>query len=471
MFCKALNTIKKHGMLSHGRTVVAGVSGGIDSMAMLHVLMRLQGRYGLKIRVCHLNHNLRAGESRRDHDFVRDFCGKNGLEFAGRTLRKGSLKNLEISLQEAAREKRLAFFHEIAFKAGASAIALGHTLDDQAETVLMRLIKGSSLNGLSGMSATRGKLIRPLIDVSRAEIERYAKENKVPHVVDSSNLKPDYLRNRLRLRLIPYIKRNFNPNIIPTIARTACSLKRDDDFLEGISEEALKNAVILRERDSVVLSRASIEKTHDAVKARVFLKALRGFFDYAGDDGFSSAHVSAFLNLLSGKSPDAELDIAHGIKVKREYEKIILSRGLSRHKPKSPEYFEAYLKIPGITTVKSAGFAFISRIQKTMPKDLGKDKDRAYFDYDKLVFPVLARSFKHGDRIAPLGMKGHKKVKEIFIEGKIPAGRRRRIPMLVSGNEVMCIAGIKESEIFKLTENTKRILRIEWKRQGGPDAL
>lgn len=448
-------------MLPRGAIVVAGVSGGIDSMAMLHVLMRLKGRYGLELKVCHLNHNLRGIESRRDYAFVRGFCRESGLGFIGRTLRKGSLKNLKkTSLQEAARNERLKFFNEIALKLGAGAVALGHTLDDQAETALMRFIKGSSLSGLSGIPATRDKFVRPLIDVSRAEIEGYVRENNIPYVVDSSNLKTDYLRNKLRLRLIPYIRRNFNPSIISTIARSSASLKEDNDFIEGVAEDEFKNAVMRQESGLIILSNSTIAKTHDAIKARVFLKAVRALSGKAGLD-FSSAHVAAFLSLIRGKRPNARLDIAHGIKVKREYEKIIFAT----HSETGPECFEASLNVPGTTVLRHAGLVLNARVQKTRPKDLGKSKDCAYFDYDRVKPPVVLRSFMRGDSIVPLGMKGRKKIKEIFIEKKIPRGGRWKIPVLVSGSEVMCVAGVRESELFKLKGHTKRILKIEWKRR------
>ncbi|MEK6531692.1 MAG: tRNA lysidine(34) synthetase TilS [Deltaproteobacteria bacterium] len=455
-------------MLPRGAIVVAGVSGGIDSMAMLHVLVRLKGRYGLELKVCHLNHNLRGSESRRDYDFVRGFCGENGLGFIGRTLRKGRLKDLKkTSLQEAARNERLKFLNEIALKLGAGVVALGHTLDDQAETALMRFVKGSSLSGLSGIPATRDKFVRPLIDVSRAEIEGYARENNIPYVVDSSNLKTDYLRNKLRLRLIPYIRRNFNPNIISTIARSSASLKEDNDFIEGVAEDEFKNAVMRQESGLIILNNATIAKMHDAIKARVFLKAARALSGKAGDLDFLSVHVAAFLGLVRGKRPNARLDTAHGIKVKREYEKLILAA----HPERESECFEARLNVPGTTVLKREGLVFNARVQKTRPKDLGKNNDCAYFDYDRVKPPIVARSFMRGDSIVPLGMKGHKKIKEIFIEKKIPRGERGRIPVLVSGGEIMCIAGIKESEVFKLKGHTKKILRIEWKRRRSLDAL
>jgi tRNA(Ile)-lysidine synthase len=205
------NTVKKYKMFRRGDTLCVAVSGGGDSTVLLHLLNALKDEFRLTLVVCHLNHNLRGKESERDFQFVKRTARRLGLAYEGKRLKKSGHR--EGSLQEWARVKRYEFLEEAAKKYGARRVALGHSMDDQAETVLMRLIKGSGLKGLTGMDPVRGIFIRPLIGLNRKEIERYAREKDIKYVIDSSNKSKKYLRNRLRLELIPFIEKGYNPNI------------------------------------------------------------------------------------------------------------------------------------------------------------------------------------------------------------------------------------------------------------------
>jgi len=263
------DTIRKHEMLSGGEAVVAAVSGGADSVVMLHALWSLRDELKLKIIVAHLDHGLRGAESRRDYLFVKGLARSMGLPFEGRRLKKGTLKAIGGSVQEAARNIRYEFLDEVARKFKAGRIILGHTLDDQAETVLMRLIKGASLSGLTGIPPKREKYIRPLIETKRDDIEGYAGEAGLKFVVDSSNLEAKYLRNRIRLGLIPALKKEYNPKITETIARTA-ALLADDRLVDlpggeivGPVEVDIEEALVVAEVE--VRLRAVLGHEHLAV--------------------------------------------------------------------------------------------------------------------------------------------------------------------------------------------------------------
>src|SRR3990170_7905509 len=204
-------------MLSGGQTVVAAVSGGAGSVVMTHLLLELSEELGLRLIAAHMDHGLRGEESRRDHDFVKGLAKRLGLEFVSKRLKKGELKGLGGSPQEAARVKRYAFFSDVALKYKAQRVSLGHTSDDQAETVIMRLLKGSSLSGLSGIPPVRGVFVRPLIQSIRASIEEYAREHGIAFVTDYTNLTVKYLRNRVRLELLPKLAKEYNPSIKETL--------------------------------------------------------------------------------------------------------------------------------------------------------------------------------------------------------------------------------------------------------------
>src|SRR3972149_768595 len=239
MIDKVRETIKKYGMLKKGDIVCVAVAGGVDSTVLLHLLNLLRDSLSLTLIVCHLNHNLRGKESERDFRFVKRMAGNLNLPFEGKKLFVKEVKSRRgESLQQWARGKRLKFLKDAAKKHGAKKIALGHNLNDQAETVLMRLIKGSGTSGLAGMAPVREAFIRPLIETPREDIERYAIKNNLKYAVDSTNRTLKYLRNRVRLELIPFIEKQYNPNIIETLARTGAVLRKDAGCL---AKEAAKN--------------------------------------------------------------------------------------------------------------------------------------------------------------------------------------------------------------------------------------
>lgn len=454
LISKIRRTVGGHGMLCRGECVLLAVSGGADSMTMLRLLVDsgLRDELGLRFIVCHLNHGMRGAESRRDYDFVKAAAGRLGLEFIGRTLKPGVLRKKGSSLQEEARARRYRFFEEAAMKRGDAKVAIGHTLDDQAETVLMRLIKGSGIKGLTGIPPVRGRFIRPLIEVSREEIEKYAKDTGLEYVVDSTNRRPKYLRNSIRLKLIPFIKKEYNPNIIETLARTARLLALDSAYLDKEASRLLDKTVIERKRDAVVLDRKMLMSMDKALAARVLL-------NLAQDRGVElySSHIKSFLEVTGGQRPNASVRIAGGLGISMEYGRVIL-----RFKaPGKPKKFERVLSLPGVTRVTGTGYSFKAELTGR-PPSLKCGPNTAFFDYGAVLGPVMARTVMPGDRMVPLGMKGHKKIKEIFIDNKVPMERRRSIPLLVCGGAVMWAPGIRQSELFKVTSSTKRVLKVEF---------
>ncbi len=451
------STIKEWEMLSRGERVLAAVSGGADSVVMLRVLVDLAPELDLTIMVAHMDHALRAGESRRDHDFVKALAKGLGVEFVSRRLKKGELKVPGVSSQEAARLKRYAFLEETALALKASKVALGHTMDDQAETVLMRLLKGSSLSGLSGIRPKRGIFIRPLINSSRASIEEYARERSIAFVTDSSNLSVKYLRNRVRLALLPALQEEYNPSIKETLARTAATLSIDDSYIEKAVSRVFASALLERKAGRTVLDRSKLRRAHRAVSSRVFLEAVHSL---GAEVDLSTAHVDAFFGILDGRRPNASVSLPGGLAARREYGRMIIETGGAQ-----AFQFELPLVVPGNTIIEGAGSIDTGIFPP--PKKFSGGPSTAWFDFDAVKGhgPIVARQARPGDRMAPFGMEGTRKLKDIFIDSKTPLADRKKTPVVAAGGEIIWLAGIRQSSKFSIGKGSKRALRLVFTKE------
>lgn len=452
MISTVRDTIKKYSMLQSGQRVIAAVSGGPDSMVMLRLLCELREELGIELAVAHLNHNLRGKESKRDLQFVEERAGEENLEFFSRTLRAGTLKKAGhvVGLQAAAREKRLSFLQGAARTFKASRIAMGHTMDDQAETMLMRIMKGSGLAGLSGIWPVRGLLIKPLIEIRRSEIENFIKEHEIPFVSDSSNLKDSYLRNDIRHHLLPFIEENYNPSIVESLARTAGVLRHDNEFIEALAGHL--GVVEKKRAKEVVLDGARLRELHISLLTRVFLASVRVL---GNSSRINTSHIEAFVGLVKSSRPNSTLKLPDGLLALREYGRIILTLKV----PLLQNPYEVSIKIPGQTLIKEVGTIKCTLIKGT-PR---RFKDgAAYFDYSLIKGPLKAGPVTPGQRIMPLGMSGRRKIKDIFIDEKIARGKRGKTPIITIKDDVLWVAGLRQSEICKVTESTTRTLMMEF---------
>jgi len=363
-----------------------------------------------------------------------------------------------ISLQEAARKARYDFYERVRKKYNGQKIAMGQTADDQAETVLIRVIRGAGLRGLKGIPPVRGGVsIRPLIETSREEVERLASEEGLSHVIDSSNIKDIYLRNKVRHDLIPHLERKYNPNIRVGLTRMASILSREDDYLDRKAEEVMAG-LIKGDGQEVSLDIAGLKAFHEAIWFRVLQKTLARVL--GGDlRSIKTVHLDGICRLLTHRAPNKVLCLPDGIYAEKHYTKLFIRRG----RPPAVFPFEYIVEVPGVTIVEVLGKKLVTRIEaakRGIPMDL--DPSIAFLDDDKLVHPLTLRSFEKGDRFVPLGMKGHKKLKDFFIDSKVPKALRRRIPLLISGGTIVWVVGYRVNECFKLTETSKRILRAEY---------
>jgi len=454
-------TIDHYHLLDRGDRLIVGVSGGVDSMVLLHLLNVIRQEFDLALIVAHVNHGLRPKESELEAELVRKESERLGLTFEYVLFNvKEFQKAGGISLQDAARRIRFHYFNVLLQKYNANKVALGHNADDQVETVLLRLMRGSGLKGLKGILPIReGRVIRPLLEVGRREIESFAEEKKIPYLLDSSNLKENYLRNRLRLTLIPLIEKEYQSNFKEIILRTLAILREENDYLERGAEEAY-HKIVQEEKDALSFKLSQYQSLHPAIQWRI-LQKMWGRIDKRGMDieVREGVEVVPVYKKLHQLCPSFLLELPHGVSLEKRYDLVTMKKGWA--KPVPP--FEVELISPGRTYIEEIKREIVieEASRNDMIKDLYKLPDMALLDYQSLQFPLKVRNFRPGDRFQPLGLKGTQKLKEFFIDHKIPKFERPRIPLLISGEMIAWIVGYRINERVKVTEKTQRVLKVQ----------
>jgi len=454
-------TIDRYRLLDKGDRLVIGVSAGVDSMVLLHLLSAYRQEFDLSLIVAHVNHGLRPEESEKEMELVKKESERLGFTFEyGQFNVKEFQKVGGISLQDAARRIRFHFFNVLLQKYNANKIALGHHADDQVETVLLRLMRGSGLKGLKGMLPIReGRVIRPLLEVWRREIESFAEEMKIPYLLDSSNLKKNYLRNQLRLSLIPLIEKEYQPNFKKIVLKTSTILREENDYLERETEESYQK--IVREGKETLSFRFSeYQSLHPAIQWRIIQKMLRRI--YTGEmilEEREWLEVSQIYKKLEQPSPSFLLELPHGVCLEKRYDLVLMKKEWVKQIPP----FEVELISPGRTYIEEIEKEVM--IEETSRNDKFKDlyglPNVVLLDYQNLQFPLKIRNFRPGDRFQPLGVKGTQKLKEFFIDHKIPKFERPRIPLLISGEMIAWVVGYRIDERVKITENTQKVLKVK----------
>ncbi len=453
-------SVERYRLLEKDDRLIVGVSGGVDSMVLLHLLYACRQELSLFPIVAHVNHGLRPEESEEEAKLVRRESGRLGLPFEyGQFDVKEFSKTRGLSLQDGGRRIRFHFFSTLLSKHGAQKIALGHNADDQVETILLRLLRGSGLKGLKGMLPIReGRFIRPLLETWRSAIESFAKENGIPYLLDSSNLKRDYLRNRLRLDLIPLIEKEYQPNFKEMMMKTSAILRDEDDFLEEKAKEAYQKVV--EEKDGFCFRLSEFQRLHRAIQWRVIQRILgRVCSDEVVMEGGRWSAVDSVYKRLVRPSPSFLFELPYGILLEKRYDTVSLGKG--RVKPIPP--FEVELIAPGRTIVKEIGKEVVIEeiLRDVEIEELKGTPNIALLDYQSLQLPLKMRNFRPGDRFKPLGLKGTQKLKEFFIDHKIPRFERAKIPLLVSGETVVWVVGYRVSERAKITAKTEKILKVK----------
>ncbi len=459
-------TIKKHGMLSPGDAVLVCVSGGPDSVCLLHLLHSMKEKYALKLSVCHIDHMLRKKESSADAEFTEELAKKKNLPFfASRKNVRLRAERQGLSIEEAGRRIRYEFFEKTAKKHNINKIALGHNMDDRAETLLLNLMRGSGLDGMAGIpperkiAGTNIRVIRPLIEAPRSEIEAYLEKGKNPFRVDSSNSESVYTRNRLRLELIPYIESSFEPGIKQKLAKTAAMLDEHRSYFRLSTRKTLKE-IIKTGEGSAEIKVEELRRLHPAIRRA----ALQEAFSFAGKDSalLSSAHIEQLNAISESASPRGKLNLPSGISAEREYERLIFRKSAPGAKaPGTPRP----IKIPGRNFVPELGISIEFKVTRAAAVCLG-EKNAAALDFEKIKLPAVIRGRKAGDRFSPLGMTGTRKLKNFLIDKKIPMRERDALPVIAdSGDNILCVLlpGGRRAAIdnkYRITDGTKQALKV-----------
>jgi len=434
-------------------TVVAAVSGGPDSLCLLDLLRERASADHFQLVVAHLNHGLRP-EAEEEARFVGQLAAAWGLPVVIRKIDLNSVRRRErLSTQVAARQARYAFLEEVASERGAHWIALGHHADDQAETVLMRLLRGSGGHGLAGIPFMReGRFIRPLLPFTRSEIVRHLEERKIPFVQDSSNFDRKYMRNRIRHELLPLLE-SYNPRIRQTLCREAGLLREDDELLEEILKQSL-SSLLIRSSDGLALSLEGLRGLHPALHGRVIRQAIQ---DCRGHlRGITEEHVRSVQRLIAGPV-SRRRPLPGKIVVERGYDRLSFYRG--NPPERSMADLSVSLSVPGEKTLPD--FSLRISLEVIEPPGGGPALTReALFDLDRLSVPLVLRPWRPGDRIYPVGMEGSKKLQDFFVDEKVPRHQRNRIPVLASAERVLWIVGYRQDRRFSVGAATRRALRV-----------
>jgi tRNA(Ile)-lysidine synthase len=460
LISRVQKTIKKFGMLSPGDRVVVAVSGGPDSVCLLSVLKELASEWDLSLHVAHLDHKFRGEESAAEALFVRGLAERFGMPATIESFDVPSYcRERGLSSQTGAREVRYEFLNRTANETGAQRIALGHTATDQAETLLMRLMRGTGVSGLSGIPPKRDRIIRPLIDATRDEVLEYLREQGLLFVVDSSNLKPVYTRNRVRQVLMPVLKA-FNPRIEETLANEADLLRDEDEAMEARLAE-LVPAIIFREGETIHIRRDAFNALLPALRRRALRTALAMAPEGEAPD-LSTAQTEEALGFMSEAQAGRAMDLPGGLSLEREYDEFVLRTKTL------PKEFLARLTVPGVTAVPELSLVVGAGVLETT--DGGRETTdeggenylwQAGFDYDKIALPLFLRSRRDGDRFCPAGMSGKsKKLQDYFTDEKVPRRKRDAVPLLATEQDVIGVVGMRTDERFLPGPETKRTIFV-----------
>jgi tRNA(Ile)-lysidine synthase len=436
-----------------GETVVVAVSGGADSVALLDILTQLEAER-LRLVVAHVNHGLRGDASDGDEAFVARLAAGSELPFVVLHADVAALaRTSRLSLEDAGRKARYAFFAETARAYGATSIALAHHLDDQAETVLMRLLRGAGGAGLSAMGNGLHKVLkRPLLQVSRAEIEQYLKVRGLSYRTDESNADTAILRNSIRHELIPLL-RKYNPKVSQRLAATAEILACDEELLEQLTESAFAR-VGRCESSETVFRLGALAREPRGLRLRLYRRAL---LELRGDlKQIALTHLEAIDRLVASERPNARLKLPGDCTVSRSYDRL----SFKTLEPPAAAEWELAVGGEGRYRLPAGGELLVQRVARPVALDPGSRRV-AYLSPQEAPFPWVLRGFSPGDRFTPLGMSGAQKVKDLFINEKIPLKERRRIPLLLSCGRILWISGVRMADEARVTAADRAVLRVE----------
>ncbi len=473
---KVADYIRTNNMLSKGDGVVAGVSGGADSMCLLHILIGLRNKYDLKILAVHVNHGIRGASADADERFVGAFCLEKGVEFKAYHVNIPELaKESGMTEEEAGRAARYRCFREACVEKGFSKIAVAHNMDDNAETVLFNIARGSGISGLRGILPVRDDggitLIRPLLTCSRAMIEEYLSAEGLEYRTDETNLTCDYSRNRIRNVILPMLRENVNSGVsehLAALAGQACELEELADSLscEAIEEMEKTGAFVTGSSDgravSVSIASEALLSMQRAVRTAVIRRIISMLAGRLKD--IQSTHIRAAQALLYGRT-GSRADLPYGIRVFRDHDRLVFDAGGNDHSKHEGMADERELSAPGEYELEDGRILKLNVFPYEKKLNIPRNDYTKYFDYDKIVGKLVLRTRREGDFILIKSKKDsdsvcRKTLKTWFIDKRIPARERDCMPLVAAGDHVLWIIGCRGDDSCYVTEQTRRVLEV-----------
>lgn len=458
VFNAVKNTILKHELISSGDSVIVALSGGADSVCLLSVLCGLREELSIDVAAAHLNHMIRGTEADRDEAYAAELCTRLGVKFYAERCDVPLLAESEgISSEEAGRRARYEFLKRIAKEHGYGKIATAHNRNDMAETVLMRVIRGTGIDGLRGIKYNRGDgVIRPLLDVMREDIEAYCAETDLKYCTDSTNLSSDYTRNRVRNELIPMLKENFNPRIIDTLCVLSDNAAEDADFMNSYAERLYKRINSpMPHRKPTVLDITSLNMVGESIQSRLIRIAAREVMDK--DYKPERTHITAVRKLLD-KETGASVELPGGLRVNVKYGWLEFVTADEEKKQRESAGFCYEIEIGSNLGDDAPDIRFEIKEGKIKP-----EKNQMVINYDLLDGRSLSvRSRRAGDRMIFFKDGRTRKLKDYWIDKKISRSERNKIPLLCADNEVIAIIGDRVAETYKMRDNSKRGLVVTY---------
>jgi tRNA(Ile)-lysidine synthase len=454
---KVKNAITTRNLIDPGSRVIVAVSGGPDSMALLTILKELSGEMRLKLTAAHFNHHIRP-ESKKEQAAVERFASSIGIPvLVGSADVPSEARKRKIGLEEAARLLRYRFLGTAAGDRGDRLVALGHTRDDQIETILHRILRGTGWRGLMGIPAKRGPFVRPLLDCARTELIELLRSRKIPYMMDESNRDDTYYRNRIRIRLLPYLRRNFNPAVDESILRLHESLEEGWRLLE---EPVLGRIPDLGPDGTVALSLNRLAELSDFEIYMTIDLVLRERFHLFQD--FEKKHFDAVKRLARSSQSGRSIRFPHGVWIMKEQGELVVSR----EEPLGRFAGEVVVPEPGTYALPFWGLTLeVERVGRTIENAWNEREAHLA----SIRFPIRIRSRMPGDRLVPFGMKGRKKLSDLFIDRKIPLRARDRYPVFEDEQGPFWVPGVVTGERTRITPRTRHVLRLRLSRDQPPE--
>ena len=457
-----MKTIEEDKLLASGDAVLVALSGGPDSVALLHVLTKLRKRFKLRLYSVYINHQIRPRAALKEEKFCRELCAswKVAYRSVAQNIPKLS-KSLRKGIEETARDFRYEQFDMFAQELGCNKIALGHHIDDRVETVLFRILRGSGRTGLQGIPVQRGKYIRPLFDVSKDDILNYLRKNKIRYCVDQSNAKVDYTRNFIRNQILPLVRQKINSNVETAILNLIDNVADEEIFLEEIVEESYKDCVSRTPAAKLVLALNKFNGYDLWVQRRLVRRCI---VNISGTKTYpDKVTVDRVLEITLGEKTAATLP--NKVRCQKKNGGLYIFRV-------QKQGFSRELNLTGQTDIGINGYTFNTGILngRIEVEDRTRQSSKVIVDFDKLTPPLLVRNILTGDKFQPLGLTGTKKVGDYLTDRKVNVLVRDEIPVVADAKGIIWLAGYEIDERVKIDSNTKRALKIEYAPGGQTDS-